>query len=272
MLVLTLIITILLYLASAYALLHRFAAGPAPEHQYAFFSDRFQRYGLPALALLSHATIIGMQLQSDHFDHLNLASSFSIVAWLLAGLTLFRNKSAGLLLRPVIYLLAAIAALLMVLAPVDWGATLSNQRGLVIHIVLSLLAYGVLLLATLYAVQLLYLTRLLKQRKASVLSRYLPPLMTVEHYFFRLISSGTILLLVAIVTGFIFLDDMFAQGQAHKTILSLVALAIYALIVIIHKVNGVRGRVVVISTLIASVILTLAYFGSRFVKDVLLTI
>lgn len=267
MLMTLLIVTLVLYLASAWMFLRQVAQTPE-----ALVASGFvKRFGLPLLAVIAHGALVFVQLERDHFDHLNMASSLSIVAWLLAALTLLRGKSAGMLLRPVIYLFAAFTVVLMILAPVDWGATLSPQRGLVIHIVLSLLAYGVLLLATLYAIQLLYLTKILKQRRAGVLSHYLPPLMSVEHYFFRLVSAGTILLAVAILTGFVFLDNMFAQGQAHKTILSLIALAIYSVIVILHKVRGVRGRIIVISTVVASAILTLGYFGSRFVKDVLLS-
>lgn len=223
-------------------------------------------------AVASHGGLLAWYLISDGFDHLNVASSLSTVAFLLAVLSFVRvQRNGGLVLRPVIYVFAAVSCLILVLSPAHWGATIANTHGLAIHIVLSLLAYAILMLATLYAVQLLYLNYLLKNHRVNALSSYLPPLMVVEKYFFRLLSSGTALLFVAIASGFIFLDDMFAQGQAHKTILSSIAALIYLAIVILHRLQGMRGRLLVVASVVASILLSLGYFGSRFVRDVLLS-
>ena len=95
--------------------------------------------------------------------------------------------------------------------------------------------------------------------------------MTVENYFFKLLTIGTGVLTLAIVSGFLFLENMFAPGQLHKSILSIVAWLTFNAILITHYWRGMRGRPAVIFTLIASFILILAYYGSRFVRDVLLT-
>ncbi|OZB05485.1 MAG: ABC transporter permease [Idiomarina sp. 34-48-12] len=238
---------------------------------------------VPLLAIASHLAVLWGYLRTDHFDHLNITTSLSTVlnittslstvALLLASLTLLRNRRAGgLLLSPIIYVFAAVSIILMVVSPANWGAQLSEANGLVVHILLSLLAYAVLMLATLYAVQLLYLNYVLKHHRSQALTGYLPPLMTVERYFFRLLSAGTVLLAIAIVSGFIFLNDMFAQGQAHKTILSLAAFVLYASVLFMHQVKRARGKTLVTTSVIASVILSLAYFGSRFVKDIILSL
>ncbi|WP_417664884.1 cytochrome C assembly family protein [Pseudidiomarina sp.] len=228
---------------------------------------------VPLAAIVTHAIVLWDYLNADHFDHLNITTSLSTVALLLAAFTLMRSRRAGgLLLSPIIYVFAAVSVLLMVLSPANWGAQLSEAHGLVVHIILSLIAYAVLSLATLYAIQLLYLNYLLKHHRTHTLTGYLPPLMTVERYFFRLLSTGTALLLIAIISGFVFLNDMFAQGQSHKTILSLIAFALYAIVLYLHGVKRARGRALVITSVIASIILSLAYFGSRFVKDILLSL
>jgi ABC-type uncharacterized transport system permease subunit len=67
-----------------------------------------------------------------------------------------------------------------------------------------------------------------------------------------------------------FLDNMFAKEQAHKTILSLLAWGLYSVILAGHWLFGWRGKPMIWSTILAGVLLTLAYFGSRFVKEVLL--
>jgi ABC-type uncharacterized transport system permease subunit len=160
---------------------------------------------------------------------------------------------------------------LLVFTPVDWGADISAGHGLVFHITLSLVAYGILALATLYALQTSYLNRVLKNRKGHILLSKLPPLMTVEKYFFNLLALGTFVLFIALGSGFVFLDDMFAQQQAHKTILTSLAALLYLIAVILHRASGLRGRIIVVLTVIASTLLTLGYFGSRFVKDFLLS-
>ena len=183
---------------------------------------------VPLAAIVTHAIVLWDYLNADHFDHLNITTSLSTVALLLAAFTLMRSRRAGgLLLSPIIYL---------------------------------------------YAIQLLYLNYLLKHHRTHAFTGYLPPLMTVERYFFRLLSTGTALLLIAIISGFVFLNDMFAQGQSHKTILSLIAFTLYVIVLYMHGVKRARGRALVITSVIASIILSLAYFGSRFVKDILLSL
>ncbi|MBP6791419.1 MAG: cytochrome c biogenesis protein CcsA, partial [Aeromonas sp.] len=49
------------------------------------------------------------------------------------------------------------------------------------------------------------------------------------------------------------------------------AWCVYALLLWGHHTRGWRGRKVIMLSLIGSFILTLAYFGSRFVKEVLLS-
>jgi ABC-type uncharacterized transport system permease subunit len=67
-----------------------------------------------------------------------------------------------------------------------------------------------------------------------------------------------------------FLDNMFAREQAHKTALSLLAWGLYSIILIGHSAFGWRGKPVIWSTIAGGVLLTLAYFGSRFVREVIL--
>ncbi|RUO60566.1 cytochrome C assembly family protein [Pseudidiomarina insulisalsae] len=256
-------LTLILYFASAGMLWRQLAS---------VGSLRATSWWLAVAAVISHGALLTCYLATDGFDHLNVASSLSTVAFLLALFSLVRvQRNSGLILRPVIYVFAAVSCIILLASPANWGATIANTHGLVIHIVLSLLAYAILMLATLYAVQLLYLNYLLKNHRMNALSSYLPPLMVVEKYFFRLLSTGTLLLFIAIGSGYVFLDDMFAQGQAHKTLLSSVAAIIYAAIVVLHRLHGVRGRALVVASVIASLLLSLGYFGSRFVRDVMLS-
>ena len=63
---------------------------------------------------------------------------------------------------------------------------------------------------------------------------------------------------------------MFASEFIHKTMLSLVAWLIFTVVTVGHLRKGWRGKPVVFSIMIAAFVLSLAYFGSRFIQEVIL--
>lgn len=223
-------------------------------------------------AIVLHGFFIALVINSVGFRNIDFLLVFTIIAWLLGVFSMSRgHQLASLMLRPAIFGFALVSVLLAVLfAGSSEHLSGTITLGLIAHIILSLLAFSLLLLATLYALQILYLNKVLKQRTARALDESLPPLMSVEQYFFRLLTTGTIVLSAAIITGFIFLDNFFATEQLHKTILSIAAWVGFGSIIGIHYVYGTRGRPIVIWTLVAATILTVAYFGSRIVRDVII--
>lgn len=223
------------------------------------------------VAVATHVLVIALLLNESGFRHFNMAATLAIISALMSILSVSRGSQLGsLLLRPVIFTFSILALVLVAVTPHDAGQALTTKPGVFVHVGLSLLAFSILTLAALYSLQLLYLNRLLKSKRAHALSDRLPPLMTVEGYFFRLLTVGTGILTLAIVTGFLFLENMFAPGQMHKTILSIAAWLTFNCILIVHYWRGMRGRPMIIVTLIASFILILAYYGSRFVRDIIL--
>ena len=85
-----------------------------------------------------------------------------------------------------------------------------------------------------------------------------------------MIGLGFILLTLALITGFMFLQDMFAQRMVHKTILSIVAWLVFSTLLWGRFRSGWRGQKALIWTLVGFVVLMLAYFGSKFVIEVVL--
>ncbi|MDX1268821.1 MAG: cytochrome c biogenesis protein CcsA, partial [Oceanisphaera sp.] len=138
-----------------------------------------------------------------------------------------------------------------------------------LHIGLGLMSYSLLVIASLLAILLGFLNNRLKKHKLSNLPA-MPPLMTIERYLFRLIVVGVILLTLSISTGLFFLQEMFSPGKAHKAILTILAWCVYVGLLWGHHRLGWRGRKVVWTSVAGSILLTLAYFGSRFVREVLL--
>ena len=141
---------------------------------------------------------------------------------------------------------------------------------IVVHILLSILAYSLLIIATLQAVLLAYQDYQLRHKHPTGPIRLLPPLQTMEALFFDMLWAGELLLTLSIVTGFLFLDNMFAQHLAHKTVLSLLAWVIYATLLIGHWRLGWRGYTAIRWALGGFIALMLAYFGSKFVLEIIL--
>jgi ABC-type uncharacterized transport system permease subunit len=71
-------------------------------------------------------------------------------------------------------------------------------------------------------------------------------------------------------SGFAFVEDLFAQHLVHKTALSLLALALFGILLVGRRFAGWRGKRAVYLYLGGFVILCLAYFGSRFVLEEIL--
>jgi ABC-type uncharacterized transport system permease subunit len=150
----------------------------------------------------------------------------------------------------------------------------SSTLALQVHILLSLLAYSLLAIAACQAVLLSIQNRFL--RKKQTLStgsflRSLPPLESMEILLFQSISFGFILLSFALFSGFAFLDDVFAQHLVHKTVLSIMAWFIFAFLLWGRYKYGWRGKKVIRLSLGGFIFLMLAYFGSKFVSELILT-
>ena len=100
--------------------------------------------------------------------------------------------------------------------------------------------------------------------------RSLPSLQSMETLMFQLLGAGLVLLTVSLVTGFVFLENLFAQHLAHKTILSLLAWLLFAVLLVGRSRYGWRGQTAIRWTLSGFAALMLAYFGSKLVLELIL--
>jgi ABC-type uncharacterized transport system permease subunit len=138
------------------------------------------------------------------------------------------------------------------------------------HVFLSITAYALLALAVCQSVLLKIQERHLHARKINVFVSKLAPLETMERLLFQSLRIGFYLLTLSLATGFIFIDDFFAQHLMHKTVLSLIAWIIFATLVIGRGFFGWRGKQAITATQIGFAILVVAYYGSKFVVERLL--
>ncbi|MFT6195168.1 MAG: ABC-type uncharacterized transport system permease subunit [Cognaticolwellia sp.] len=203
-----------------------------------------------------------------NFSLPNVVSLVSLIITLVISTAALRFKVN--LLLPVIYGFAGLWQLSMIfISPIGNMEIVTDKLAMLSHITLALIAYCILVIATLYAFQVAYINKKLKSKNIQAV-HHLPPLMQVERQLYIILLFGSTCLLLSQALGFLFLDGMISKVNTHKTILSLIACSIYFLTLWGHFKQGWRGQRVLILTVIATFILTLAYFGSRFVKEFLL--
>lgn len=194
----------------------------------------------------------------------------SLVAWAVAGMVLassLRQLLDNLFIG--VFPLAAITALLA--GFIDTGSMPKPYAGgLITHILLSLLAYSLFTIATVQAVLLSRQEAALKQHHTRGLVTSLPPLQMMERLLFESLWAGFVLLSASLVSGFLFVDNLFAQHLAHKTLLSLFAWLVYAVLLAGRHFLGWRSRTAVRWTLGGFVLLMLGFFGSKLVLELLL--
>lgn len=224
------------------------------------------------IALTGHLALLILSMNADGSKQLSLAFVATMLAWLVTLTMFFTNKFIkNLLFLPVVCFVSAFILSLDMFFPSTTGISITMSFGMIAHILLSLIAFGLLSISMLYACQLAYINYQLKQKSKMMLTGQLPPLMSVEGILYKLMNVGTVFLIIALLSGFIFVPNMFADGYAHKTLLSSIALICYLACILLHKIVGLSARITVIFNLVGLTLLTLGYFGSRLVKEYLLT-
>ncbi|HEX4853900.1 cytochrome C assembly family protein [Arenimonas sp.] len=139
-----------------------------------------------------------------------------------------------------------------------------------LHALLALLAYATLAVATLLALMLWFQDRALRQRHLGGWLRVLPPLTQMETLLFRCLGVGFALLSLTLLTGVLFVENLFAQDLGHKTVLSILSWAVLGVLLFGRWRWGWRGPRAVKLTLLAMGLLLLAFFGSKFVYELVL--
>src|SRR5690606_16926916 len=167
---------------------------------------------------------------------------------------------------------ALIAKLLAWLLPDQGAATVPGHSALLVHVLLSILAYGILTIAAFQAALLAVQNNQLKHRNPVRFNRTFPPLQTMEDLLFQFLLCGEVLLTLALISGFVFLDNMFAQNVAHKTLLSCLAWVVFGILLWGRHFRGWRGNYAIRWTLGGFLLLMLAFFGSKMVSEFILPV
>jgi ABC-type uncharacterized transport system permease subunit len=232
-------------------------------------SPAWQRPALAVatLAVLAHAGVL-LAMHRGALD-LHFFAALSLVACVVSALTLFVNLSRPVAaLGVVVFPLAAVFVLVDLFAKPTVPVAMDWQIKL--HVSLGLVAFGFLSIAAVLAIGLAVQERGLRHRQFGPWLRALPPLTLTETLLFRVIAAGFALLTLTLVTGALFVGNLFGQHLVHKTVLSIVAWLVFGVLLYGRWRSGWRGRRAVNLTLIGMAVLVLAFFGSKFVLELIL--
>jgi len=259
-------VAILLYFAAGTAIALRLFRPDMP-----WTPGRNVVLGLGFAGLALHTWLLYDSIFSQPGLNLAFFNALALTSWTVVTLLLVSSvtkpvDNLGILLLP----LAALTIYLEARYPsVDFMRPATGWD-IKIHVLISMLAYSLLTLASVQAILLAIQDHHLHTRQPGGFVRALPPLQTMESLLFEMVGAGFVLLTLSLASGFVFLEDMFAQHLVHKTVLSTLGWVVFGGLLIGRFRYGWRGRTAIIWTLSGFVILILAYFGSKAVLELIL--
>jgi len=228
------------------------------------------------LAVAAPSTLVLAQMGNVWQTSLSAALWVSIAACaalfgLLAAVTAQAWRLAPLLMPFLATLggLASLIGLVEIPIPMVGGAP---PVWLDLHIVVSVLTYALLTLAAVASLAAFLQERSLKRKHPTRLTRMLPSVADGEHLAGWLLVAGEAVLGLGLLTGMVtqYFETGILLRLQHKTLLALLAFGLIGLLLVGHRVCGVRGRMAARVVLLSWLLLTLAYPGVKFVTQVLL--
>ncbi|KTC32266.1 cytochrome C assembly protein [Pseudomonas sp. ABAC21] len=203
-------------------------------------ADKRLLAGLGGLALVAHVASLLTHLMTPIGLGLDFFSAASLIAAAVIGLTLIactRIPVENLLV--LLFPLGMLTVLLAQFAPTGTVQVIDEEPGILSHILLSIL---------------------------------FPPLQTMESLLFGFLWAGWTLLSLSLISGWLFVENLFAQHLVHKTLLACLAWVVFSVLLWGRNRLGWRGHKAIRWTLAGFCLLMLAYFGSKLVREYILHI
>ena len=224
--------------------------------------------------LLLHALLLYEVLFGAPELRFGFGLALSIILWLAVSIYWLERHFLNLEgMQPVLLTAAAVCSLLPLPFPGLVSPAYTHTVEFRIHLSLGMLAYSLFTIAALQALLMTLLERRLRGHAVAGPLASLSPLLTMESVLFKLIAVGFVLLTLTLITGAVFSETIFQQAMKfnHKTLFALISWLIFAALLAGRTLYGWRGRKALRWTLSGFSALLLAYVGSRFVLEVVLS-
>lgn len=268
--ILTFSAIILYFTCAALLFLHRQQTNKQDNQNPGFLSKKaIVTIGFAGLIL--HSLALYNSMISPAGINLGFYSAISLVSAFITLLTLIAVWRYPVEILAIILLpIATISMMLDFNNETQHILDANSSNALIFHILTSIIAYSLLALAALQAILLSIQNKLLHDHQPGGIIKLMPPIRHMEVLLFEVILVGFIALTVSLGSGLLFLENMFAQQLVHKTVLSILAWFVFLILLVGHWKLGWRGRTAIRWTLSGFASLMLAYFGSKFVLEILL--
>ncbi len=222
-------------------------------------------------AVVVHSWTLFEPLFGSATSRLSLGNVLSLLGLEIAAIGVVATLNPRFRGIAAILLITAAAVSVGMLQPESTGTPTALSMPLKVHAISSLLAYSLLAVGAVFAINALIQDSRLRAARTGGLIGLLPPLAEMERLVFAVGFAGFVGLCVSIATGVVFVENLFSQHLVHKTILSIVAFALFGCLLVGRMLAGWRGRPALTLYLGGFLALILAYFGSRFVLEILLS-
>lgn len=197
------------------------------------------------------------------------APALSVTAWLV--LTMYAVERQVFPQLQARWALAGLGAAAVLLALAFPGEPLRGSASpwLPLHWALGIASYGLFAAAVVHA---WLMQRMERTMRSATGPQGGLPLLTLERLTFRFVGAGFVLLSATLLAGVFFSEYLYGQPWRwdHKTVFSVLSWAAFALLLLGRARFGWRGRKAVRVLYVGSLLLLLAYVGSRFVLEVIL--
>lgn len=234
--------------------------------------DARARWAAPALVLAGalHALVLALDIggwgRSEQGTRLGFAPVLSLTVWLLISVHAIESRFVPLpAVRRVLAIIGAAVVLLAWAFPGEVRPSASGWAPL--HWMLGVASYGLFGAAVLHAVMLDAAERQMRRRAVPPPAPLGLPLLRLERLTFRFVEAGFVVLTLALLLGFL---TAASWRWDHKTVFSLLGWAVLGALLAGRWFSGWRGRRATRWLYAGSVLLLLAYVGSRFVFEVVL--
>ncbi len=211
--------------------------------------------------------IHGMICYNNLFDKsgwmLNIPNSILLVSWLAVLVVLIFKLTSQWIKIPITFFVLSSFLLIK-----NQQTTLSYKEfswQLDLHISLSMLAYAILVVATLFAISLWVHIKKIKNSQFD--GNNIMSIMDEEKKLFQLIMLGWLILTTSLLSGVIFIDNFMAQHLGHKVVFSLLAWLTFGLLILGRLSKGWRGEKLIILTIVGMFALATGYLGSKIVME-----
>lgn len=231
---------------------------------------------VPALlagSLLSHAWTLGNDLFVEQFLRFGFINAFSLTMWL--AISLYALESLVRPINQLLYYATPIASISVILPVLGGGHPLNvplTGWPIRLHIVVAMFAYSLFTLAAFHALLMLGIEKALHEKKPGSTPLDTPPLLTLELLLFKLIGAAFVFLTITVGSGLVFSEQIFGTPftLSHKSVFSILAWAVFGLLLVGRFYKGWRGKTALRWTLSGLLLMLLAYAGSRFVIEFIL--